>query len=353
MLETGTSFRRRDNAYARTGLLLAGAAGVTLLGLRYAMREEPDFSGQVVLITGGSRGLGLSMAEEFRRLGAHLVLLARDEKELAAARTQLLKRVRSSAEILPLTCDVSVEDDVLYAIESAVANFGRIDVLVNNAGIIQVGALDSQTIQDFHDAMAVNFWGTVNTTLAVLPYMQRRGKGRIVNITSIGARMPVPHLLPYTASKYAALGFSLGLRTELAEKGISVTTIVPGLMRTGSHRNALFKGAVKKEYSWFSIGSSVPGMSISAKRAARAVVIAAWERRSYAVLGFSAKTASALVNAVPGLATEAMSVINRVMPHSSNKRMQRGNESRTFISESFLTKLGRDAAKRYNQYQTS
>jgi short-subunit dehydrogenase len=353
MADTGTSFRRRDNAYAKTGLLLAGAAGVTLLGLRYALREEPDFRGHVVLITGGSRGLGLSMAEEFRRLGTHLVLLARDEKELAAATSQLQKRIRSTAEILSLPCDVSVEDDVLYAIESAMASFGRIDVLVNNAGVIQVGGIDSQTIQDFHDAMAVNFWGTVNVTLAALPYMERRGDGRIVNITSIGARMPVPHLLPYTASKHAALGFSLGLGTELAEKGISVTTIVPGLMRTGSHRNALFKGAAKKEYSWFSLGSSVPGVSISAKRAARAIVAAAWERRAYAVLGLSAKTASALVNAMPGLATGAMGMINRVMPHSADKHIQRGNESRTFISESFLTKLGRDAAKRYNQYQTS
>jgi NAD(P)-dependent dehydrogenase (short-subunit alcohol dehydrogenase family) len=353
MPATGTSYRRHDNAYAKTGLMLAGAAGLTLLGLRQALREEPDFTGQVVLITGGSRGLGLSMAEEFRRLGAQLVLLARDEKELAAAKAQLQKRVRSKAEILPLACDVSVEDEVRYAIESAIASFGGIDVLVNNAGIIQVGAIDSQTIKDFHDAMAVNFWGTVNTTFAALPYMERRGQGRIVNITSIGARMPVPHLLPYTASKYAALGFSLGLRTELAEKGISVTTIVPGLMRTGSHRNALFKGAAEKEYSWFSLGSSIPGVSISAKRAARAIVNATWQRRSYAVLGLSAKTASALVNAMPGLAAEAMSVINRVMPHSADKHIQRGNESRTFISESFLTKLGRDAAKRYNQYQTS
>ena len=353
MLETGTSFRRRESASAKTGLLLAGAAGLTLLGLRYALREEPDFSGKVVLITGGSRGLGLSMAEEFRRLGAHLVLLARDEKELAAATSQLQKRIRSNAQILPLPCDVSVEDEVLYAIESTMANFDRIDVLVNNAGIIQVGAIDSQTVQDFHDAMAVNFWGTVNTTLAALPYMERRGEGRIVNITSIGARLPVPHLLPYTASKYAALGFSLGLRTELAEKGISVTTIVPGLMRTGSHRNALFKGAAKKEYSWFSLGSSLPGVSISAKRAARAIVNATWQCRAYAVLGLSARAASALVNAMPGLATEAMGVINRVMPHSADKHIQRGNESRTFISESFLTKLGRNAAKRYNQYQPS
>jgi short-subunit dehydrogenase len=293
------------------------------------------------------------MAEEFRRFGAHLVLLARDEKELAAAKAQLQTRIRSAAEIMTLPCNVTVEDEVHYAIESTMANFGRIDVIVNNAGIIQVGSIDSQTIHDFRDAMAVNFWGTVNITLAALPYMERRGDGRIVNITSIGARMPVPHLLPYTASKYAALGFSLGLRAELAEKGVSVTTIVPGLMRTGSHRNALFKGAAKQEYSWFSLGSSVPGISISAKRAARAIVKAAWERRSYAVLGLSAKTASMLVNAMPGLATEAMSVVNRVMPHSSIKQIQSGNESRTPISESFLTKLGRNAAERYNQYQTS
>jgi NAD(P)-dependent dehydrogenase (short-subunit alcohol dehydrogenase family) len=347
----GTSIRRREADLSK--LWLAAAAGVALFGLRKALATAPDFDRQVVFITGGSRGLGLAMAEEFRRHGAHLVLLARDQKELDAARRQLQAQVVTPHEILLLTTDVASADEMRYAVEAAIAQFGRIDVLVNNAGVIQMGPLDAQTLADFHEAMDINFWGVVNATWAALPHMQKRPGSRIVNITSIGGRVPVPHLLPYTSSKFAALGFSLGLRTELAQKGISVTTIVPGLMRTGSHRNAFFKGDAPKEYSWFSLGASLPGIAISAKRAARAIVDAAWRRRAHVILGVNAKIASQVTSLFPGLSAEALSLANRMLPVSSDKQKQLGHESRTAVSESFATKLGRRAAARYNQIPTT
>src|SRR5262249_19687902 len=148
------------------------------------------------------------------------------------AKNLLRERVRSHAEVLTIECDLTDETDVRRMKDEVMLYFGRLDVLVNNAGIIQVGPIESQTREDFHAAMNVNFWGMVNTTLAFLPDMLARRDGRLVNITSIGAKISVPHMLPYTASKFAALGFSLGLRAELAEKGVRVTTVVPGLMRT-------------------------------------------------------------------------------------------------------------------------
>ena len=97
--------------------------------------------------------------------------------------------------------------------------------------------------------------------------MRERGGGRIVNITSIGGKLGIPHLLPYSASKFAAMGFSQGLRAEVAQDGIAVTTAIPGLMRTGSPRNAIFRGKHRAEYAWFSIADSLPGLSVSADEA--------------------------------------------------------------------------------------
>src|SRR6186997_1202822 len=109
-------------------------------------------------------------------------------------------------------------------------------------------------------------------TLAVLPDMRKRRSGRIVNITSIGGKLGIPHLLPYSASKFAAVGFSQGLRAEVAAEGIKVITVVPGLMRTGSPRNAIFRGRHRSEYAWFSISDALPGVSISAEQAARRII---------------------------------------------------------------------------------
>ena len=119
---------------------------------------------------------------------------------------------------------------------------GPIDVLVNNAGIITVGPFLEMDVEDFDQAMKVMFWGPLYTTLAVLPAMRARKQGSIVNITSIGGKVSVPHLLPYCCAKFAAVALSEGLRTELMPDGIRVTTIAPGLLRTGSHLNARFKG---------------------------------------------------------------------------------------------------------------
>ena len=122
--------------------------------------------------------------------------------------------------------------------------------------------------------MATNFWGMLYPTLALLPEMRARRSGRIVNITSIGGKLGIPHLLPYSASKFAAVGFSQGLRAELAGDGIKVVTVCPGLMRTGSPRNAIFRGQHRSEYAWFSISDALPGLSISAESAARRIVAA-------------------------------------------------------------------------------
>src|SRR5205085_5737710 len=138
-----------------------------------------------------------------------------------------------------------------------------------NAGIIGVGPIQTMTLADFEEAMKINFWSAVYTIEAVLRDMIRRGSGRIVNITSIGGKISVPHLLPYCASKFALVGLSEGLHAELTQQGIVVTTVCPGMMRTGSPRNAEFKGRHRAEYAWFSIGGSLPLISIDSHVAAK------------------------------------------------------------------------------------
>jgi NAD(P)-dependent dehydrogenase (short-subunit alcohol dehydrogenase family) len=229
------------------------AVGLGVLGYKALQWwRQANLQGQVVLLTGGSRGLGLALAREFARAGCRLVLCARDAQELERAQQHLAQR---GADVLTVPCNVADQEQVNHLVERAIERFGRIDILVNNAGVIQVGPLHTVTVEDFKTALDVMFWGLLYPTLAVLPQMLQRGSGRIVNITSIGGMVSVPHLLPYNCAKFAAVGLSEGLRAELGREGIHVTTIVPGLMHTGSYLHAMFKGQQEREFTWFALGS--------------------------------------------------------------------------------------------------
>ena len=234
-------------------------------------RNRFSYPGRVAIITGGSRGLGLLMARQLRKEGARVALLARNREELVRAKELL----GDSSSVLTIACDVAERTLVRQAIEIVAHHFGRIDMLINNAGVIQVGPLEHMTYGDYHQAMNVHFWGALHCTEAVLPYMRQRRCGRIVNIASIGGLIAVPHLAPYSASKFALVGYSDAVRAEVAKDGIRVTTVCPGLMRTGSAVNALVKGRHEAEFAWFGTLSSLPLVSIDARRAARKIIEAA------------------------------------------------------------------------------
>jgi NAD(P)-dependent dehydrogenase (short-subunit alcohol dehydrogenase family) len=295
----------------RNGLAaaLAGACAALVVS-----RPRRSFRGRTVVITGGSRGLGLAMALEFAREGAHLALLARSADQLDDAAT----RVEAESGHRPLTvqCDIRDEGDVRAAVAAVVARTGRIDVLVNNAGIISVMPFAHAQTEDFRDSLDTHFWGPYYLTRACLPYLSRH-QGRIVNISSVGGRIAVPHLLPYTVGKFALVGLSEGLHAELAGSGVSVTTVAPHLMQTGSHRNVLVRGRHKREATWFALGSSSRLMALNAHRAARAIVRAARARRATLTLGWQAK-AAVLANALtPGLTAAATAAAARLLPSST------------------------------------
>src|SRR5204862_108983 len=148
------------------------------------------------------------------------------------------------------------------------------------------------------------FWGPLYATCAVLPQMRARRDGRIVNISSIGGRVGIPHLVPYSASKFALVGLSEGLRAELAKDNIIVTTVCPGLMRTGSPRNATFKGRHRAEYAWFSISDALPVLTMSAERAAQKIVTACKRGDAELVLTIQAKLAAMFHGLFPGLTAD-------------------------------------------------
>jgi short-subunit dehydrogenase len=306
-----------------------------------------DLRGKVVFITGSSRGLGLAMAEEFARHGCKVVLCARDQAELARARDQVS---RLGAEVETVACDVGDEQQAQRAVAEAKSRFRAIDILVNNAGIISVGPILTQTLDDFREAMDVMFWGTVYPTLAVLPDMVERRQGRIVNITSIGGKVSVPHLVPYGCAKFAAVGFSEGLYAELKKYGLHVLTVVPGLMRTGSHLNAQFKGKHEKEYGWFALSGTNPLFSISVERAARQIVNATRRKQPELVVSWQAELLARSHGVAPELTLRALALVNHLLPSAEGASSERksGKESQSAVTRP-LTALGERAARRYNQ----
>jgi|SRR5687767_3350433 NAD(P)-dependent dehydrogenase (short-subunit alcohol dehydrogenase family) len=297
----------------RFALFSALGVGALTAAQAWRRRDPYSFQGKSVVITGGSRGLGLVMARELSDEGARLTLIARDEEELDRAVSDIRRR-QPFVDVLKVVADVRRRYDADRATAQALEHHGSIDVIINNAGIIQVGPVEHMTLADFEDAMNTHFWGPLYMIVAALPRMRRQGAGRIVNISSIGGKIAVPHLVPYSASKFALAGLSEGLRAELAADNIIVTTVCPGLMRTGSPVNAMFKGRRPQEYAWFAISDSLPLSSINAERAARQIINACRYGDAELIITVQAKLAVLLRAAAPELFAGAMAFINQLLP---------------------------------------
>ncbi|WP_229311046.1 SDR family NAD(P)-dependent oxidoreductase [Larkinella soli] len=330
---------------------LWGLAGVgTLMAVNSILRQrrKTDFRGKTVVITGGSRGLGLVMARQFAQEGARIAICARSEPELERAKADLEV---FNVEVNTYVCDLRQPVDIRRFIQAVQQDMGDIDVLVNNAGIIMVSPIEHFTETDFREALETNFWAAYHTTEAVLPQMRRNRSGRIINVSSFGGRVPFPHLLPYITGKFAIVGYSEGLRGELLKDGIYVTTACPGLIRTGSPRNAIFKGQNEKEYAWFKIGDSLPGLSLSAEETARQIIDACRYGEAVRITTVPAKVITALHGLFPSLTGEVLAVINNLLPEPGGIGEQRaqGKDSETDLSYSFLAGPTDEAADRNNQ----
>jgi len=308
----------------------------------YPLREK------VVLITGGSRGLGLVLARHICARGGNVALIARDAEELARAKSDLATR-RST--VMTIQCDLLDSEQIQAAVRRVIDRFGKIDILINNAGIIEVGPLEHLMREDFERAIRLHFWAPFELISQIVPEMRIWGGGRIVNISSIGGKVAVPHMASYSASKFALTGFSDAIRAELARDNIHVTTVAPGLMRTGSHVNAKFKGRHDDEFAWFAASAGAPLISMNADRAARKILAACRRGQPSLTLTFAARKII-LGNALfPNLTGYLMKFVNRLLPGTGGEQ---GNESRAGSevprrTPGWMTKLADRATQKNNE----
>lgn len=339
---------------SNTSLLIAAgvSAGVLFAASKIVTRgtrKRRDLRGKIVLIT-GSRGLGLAIARELGRHGARIALCARDSEELNRA-CEILAREHIDGKSFP--ADISEPSQIGPLVSKVLDHFGRIDILVNNAGEIRVGPFENFTHSDFEDAMNLMFWAAANLTFAVLPYMTHQGGGQIVNITSVGGRVSVPHLLPYSCAKFALVGFSTGLSTELRAKGVHVLTVIPGLMRTGSHLKAQFKGHASREFAWFGLLGNLPGFSVAAEYAARSIRKALQNQRRMCIISFPAKMLIACEAIMPEAMRAIFEAVNRfLLPEADGAHdLQPGSALSAEFGRIYqaLTVLGRRAACDLNE----
>jgi NAD(P)-dependent dehydrogenase (short-subunit alcohol dehydrogenase family) len=330
--------------------LQAAAVCAGVYVARRACREfgKIPLEGRVAIVSGGSRGLGLNIARQLVQHGAHVAILARTQADLDAAAAELRA---AGSDVFAAVCDVRDPNAPKQFVQSVIDRWKRVDLLFNVAGVMEVGPLEAMTLEDFHESMNTNCWGALHTVMAVLPYMRQQNGGRIVNVASIGGKRAVPHMIPYDTSKFALVGLSAGLRVELAKDGIVVTTVCPSLMRTGSPRNATFKGKHRAEYAWFSIGGSLPLVSIEVGEAARQIIEACRAGDGEVYIGNTFSPALLAAQLAPGLTAEVLAFVNRWLPGMGGIGQQHayGYESESALSPSWLTALGDQASQENNQ----
>jgi len=309
---------------------------------RYSLRDK------IALISGGSRGLGLVLARHICDQGGSVALLARDPGELARAKADLTAR---GGKVLTVECDLLDRDQIHAAVRKVIDHFDRIDILINNAGIIEVGPLDHMTREDYDRAMRLHFWAPYELISLIVPEMRLWGGGRIVNVTSVGGKIAIPHFAPYSASKFALTGFSDAIRTELARDNIQVTTVAPGLMRTGSHVNAKFKGNHDAEFAWFSASAGAPIISMDADRAARKILAACRRGQPSLILTLGARAAIVGNALFPNLTGYTMKIVNRFLPDAADESgaQSRAGSEIPRLTPEWMTRLADRATNENNE----
>src|ERR1051326_416681 len=318
-------------------LLISGAILLVLwLIARFIRTARYPLYDKVVLITGGSRGLGLVLARHVCAHGGNVAIIARDPDELMRAKTDLVPR---GGKVLMVECDLLDADQIQSAVRKIIDRFGKIDILINNAGVIEVGPIENMTPEDFEQAMRLHFWAPFELISQIVPEMRIWGGGRIVNISSIGGKVAVPHMAPYSASKFALTGLSDALRAEFARDNIHVTTVAPGMMRTGSHVNARFRGRHDNEFAWFASSAGAPLLSMNADRAARKILAACRRGQPSLTLTFAARLQIVANALFPNLTGYAMKLVNRFLPQAIGEEGNTSGSQLPRRAPKWLTRL--------------
>ena len=241
-----------------------------------------SFTGATVLVTGAGGGLGRAIALRFAAAGARIAALDRDAAGVESLRAELQSL---GSECIALPCDVADPAACDRAITAAVLNLGRLDVLVNNAGISHRSGFAATELSVIRRVMDVNFFGAVNCTKAALPHLLRR-RGLIVAISSVAGYTPLIGRTGYAASKHAMHGFFESLRTEVAPRGVDVMMVCPSFVATRIDRNALGADGGPVKHAQLTVGRR-----ISAEAAAARIFVAAVRGRRLLLIGNTARIA--------------------------------------------------------------
>lgn len=255
-----------------------------------------NLKGLRVLITGASSGIGRALAFEFAEKGVKLTLASRKLDSLKRVVEEIKSSCPDAQQPLIARCDITRRQDVRRLVVNSAHHFGGIDVFINNAGMGVYGDSEFTALEDFRSVMEVNFFGAVQCMQEVLPLMKRRGKGLIVNITSVAAKYGVPYLGAYSASKAALAVFSQSLRAELSESGVSIMVVYPGYTQTDFFRNEKKVGGARRPQ----------GPYASPKKVALAIVKAVESEKRNLVLSMEGKALAISQSVFPGLVEKAM-----------------------------------------------
>jgi len=258
-----------------------------------------QFDDRVAAITGAGSGIGRALAKELARRGAHLALCDIDEAGLADTVAQCEGR---AVKVTSQRVDVADRDAVHAWADQVVLDHGRVNLIVNNAGVALGATVEGMSYDDFEWLMSINFWGVVHGTKAFLPHLKAAGEGHIVNLSSVFGLISVPSQSAYNAAKFGVRGFTDALRMELdmADCGVSATTIHPGGIKTNIARNARMDASATAMG-----GSADPARDFdkiamtNPDKAARQILVAVEHDRRRALIGPDAKVID-LISRLPG-----------------------------------------------------
>lgn len=322
--------------YAGLGFMAYLAYDTIKKNMRYF-----NFRNKVVLISGGARGLGFVLARKLAHEGALISLMDVDEEALQHAQN-LIHLENPYTPVNYHVCDATKPEDVKKAVEETVLQFRGVDVVINNAGMLTVSPYENLTAKEFEDSLNTHFWGPYNIIEASLPYLKASGNGRIINISSIGGKMAIPHFASYCTGKFALVGYSQTLRAELMKNNIYVTTVCPGLTRTNYIEQTEFKGQYQKEFNWLTLTDSIPFLTINAERAADKIINASRIGQAELNISLSLKLGLAFQTLFPEIHADLMALANTMLPTPTT-------ENEKHLGRELQTHLPPEALRRNNE----